>query len=133
MRSGETSWTSNATSAVLQLLRLGARCVRVADVEERLLREIVELALDEQFEGLDGLVDRDVDALEAGEHLTDEERLREEALDLARPVDGDPVLLGELVETEDRDDVLELLVALEDLLRARGHRVVAVAHDLGSE
>ena len=34
----------------------------------------------------------------------------------------DPVFFRELVETEDGDDVLELLVALEDLLRAPGAR-----------
>ena len=80
---------------------------------------------------LDGLLDRDVDALEAGEHLAHEERLGQEPLHLAGPVDGDAVLLGQLVEAEDGDDVLQLLVALEDLLHPAGHVVVALADDLG--
>ena len=54
----------------------------------------------------------------AGERLGHEERLREEALDLAGALHGELVLVGELVDAEDRDDVLELLVALEDLLDA---------------
>ena len=40
----------------------------------------------------------------------------EEALDLARPVHRLLVLVGELVDPQDRDDVLQLLVALEVLL-----------------
>ena len=43
-------------------------------------------------------------------------RLRQEPLDLARALDGQLVLVGELVHAEDRDDVLQVLVALEDLL-----------------
>src|SRR4051812_16519153 len=55
-----------------QGLGLLARAVGVADVEERLLGQIVELAVDELLEGLDGLLHGDVDALEAGELLADE-------------------------------------------------------------
>src|SRR5947207_8347226 len=120
-------------SAVLKLLGLGAGAVGVAHVEERLLGKIVELAVDEQFEGLDGLVDRHVDPLEAREHLTDEERLRQEPLDLAGPVHAHAVLLGELVETEDGDDVLQLLVPLQDLLRTGRHPVMAITDDFRGE
>src|ERR1700751_5051805 len=45
----------------------------------------------------------------AGELLGDEQRLREEALGLARPRDRLLVLVGELVDAEDGDDVLQLL------------------------
>src|SRR6266540_4200113 len=38
------------------------------------------------------------------------ERLRQEALDLAGPVDQGPVLLRQLVDAEDRDDVLSSLL-----------------------
>ena len=62
------------------------------------------------------------------------ERLGQEALDLAGPGHRDAVLFGQLVEAEDGDDVLELLVALEDLpWTRRGHGVVALAHDLGRQ
>src|SRR4051794_31816123 len=53
MRSGETTWTASVIRApsragrLLQPPSLLARRVGAADVEERLLGEIVELALDE--------------------------------------------------------------------------------------
>ena len=104
-----------------------------ADVEERLLGNLVELAVDDRLEALDRLGHRHVLALQAGEHLGDEERLGQEALHLAGPVDGEAVLLGQLVETEDGDDVLQLLVALQRLLHPAGDVVVALADDLGRQ
>jgi F-type H+-transporting ATPase subunit beta len=44
------------------------------------------------------------------------ERLRQKALDLARPRHGELVLFGELVHAQDRDDVLQRFVTLQDLL-----------------
>src|SRR3954463_7353247 len=78
--------------ALLALLfgeRLGllACAVGVADVEEGLLRQVVELAVDQLLERLDGLLHRDVDAFEARELLAHEERLGEELLHLAGPLD----------------------------------------------
>src|SRR6266508_4693804 len=66
----------------------------------------------------------DVCSSDLGELLGHVERLRQEALDLAGPVDQGPVLLRQLVDAEDRDDVLELVVALEDLLDPLGDPVV---------
>ncbi len=63
----------------------------------------------------------------AGEGLRHEHVLRQEALDAACAADEDLVLLGELVDAEDGDDVLEVLVALQDLLDARRHGVVLLA------
>jgi len=68
------------------------------------------------LEGLDGLLDRHVDAVDTGEDLGHEHRLGQEALDLARARHRDAVLLGQFVEAQDRDDVLQLFVALQDLL-----------------
>jgi hypothetical protein len=71
-------------------------------------------------ERLDRVRERDRRALDTGELLGHVGVLREELLDAAGPVDDrDLVLLGQLVDTEDGDDVLQLLVALQDLL----HRV----------
>ena len=47
--------------------------------------------------------------------------------------DGELVLVGELVDAEDRDDVLQVLVALEDLLHARRRVVVLVGDDPAAE
>ena len=65
----------------------------------------------------------------AGEHLGDEERLAHEPLQAAGPADGRLVLLGQLVDAEDRDDVLEVAVALQDALRLLGDVVVLLADD----
>ena len=118
---------------VLEGVGLGQRRLGTAHVEERLLGHLVEIAVDQGLERLDGLLHGNGDALQTGEHLADVERLGQEPLDLPGPGDGDPVLLGQLVEAEDGDDVLELLVALEDALDPAGHVVVAVAHDLGGQ
>ena len=91
------------------------------------------LALDDLREAAHRLLDRHVLARAAGELLGDEERLREEALDLARPLHGQLVLVGELVDAEDRDDVLQLLVALEHLLHLGRDPVVLLADDVGLE
>src|SRR6516162_3141408 len=56
-----------------------------ADVEERLFGHLIEVAVDKGLEGFDGLRHRDVDARKTGEGLSHEERLGEEALDLASP------------------------------------------------
>src|SRR5918994_931690 len=56
------------------------------------------------------LLDRHVLALGAGERLRHEERLRQEALHLAGALHGHAVLVRQLVDPEDRDDVLQLLV-----------------------
>src|SRR5438105_1207451 len=87
--------------------------VDAADEIERLLRNVVEVAGEDLLEAPDRLLDRNELALDAGELLGDEERLGEELLDLARARDRELVLFRELVDAEDRDDVLEVLVALE--------------------
>ena len=58
---------------------------------------------------------------------------RQELLDLAGARDDQLVLLGQLVHAEDRDDVLEVLVALQDLLDVARDAVVLLADDLGVE
>ena len=65
--------------------------------------------------------------------LGHEERLRQEPLDPAGAVDDDLVVFGQLVDAEDRDDVAELLVALEDRLDAAGDVVVLLADVLRVE
>ena len=57
-------------------------------------------------------------------------RLTEETLDAAGPVDRGLVLVREFVHAQDGDDVLEFLVALEDLLHALGGVVMGLAHDV---
>jgi PAS domain-containing protein len=116
-----------------EVLRLAQHVVNTTDVDERLLRRVVEVALDQRTEALDGVGDRHVDAGLARELLSDVEVLAEEPLGLAGTRDDDLVLLAELVDPEDRDDVLEVLVALKDLLDTGRDAVVLIADDGGVE
>src|SRR5277367_4717746 len=74
------------------LLLRGDHLVDSALHVEVALRHVVELAVQDHLEAADGLLDRHVLAGRAREHLGDRERLREEALDLAGPVDRELVL-----------------------------------------
>jgi len=85
------------------------------------------LAVEDLVEPADRVLEPDVLAGGAGEDLGHVERLAQELLDLARPRHRHLVLVGQLVHAEDGDDALEVLVALEHLLDARGGAVVVVA------
>src|SRR5260221_12138214 len=103
-------------SRLLQVLGLLLHVLDPADHEERLLRVLVVLALGDGLERGDGLVQRDEHPRLAGELLGDEHRMRQEPLDPPGALHRDPVLLGQLVDAEDRDDVLQFLVPLQDPL-----------------
>src|SRR5687768_11768223 len=124
----ETRSTSRLlASALREALGVRDHVVDAARHEERLLGQVIELALGEPLERADSLVELHVLARDAGELLRDRERLRHEALQTARAGDDLLVVLRELVHAEDRDDVLQLLVALQDALDLRRHAVVALA------
>src|SRR5687768_4550583 len=101
--------------------------------EESLLRVLVELAGDKALEGRNRLLELHVLAGDTRELLRDRERLRHEALDPAGPPDHELVFFRELVHSENRDDVLKLLVALENPLNVGRYLIVAVAEELGVE
>ena len=100
------------------------------DHVEGLLGQRVALAVDDHVEPLDRVLERDVLAGRAGEHFRDAERLRQEALDLARAGDGELVLGRELVHPQDRDDVAQFLVPLQRLLDVARAVVVLLADDV---
>src|SRR3989338_4480781 len=100
---------------------------------EHLLGQVVETAAEDLLETADGLFERHVLAGAAGELFGHRERLRHELLYLAGPVNGLLVLVGQLVDAQDRDDILQLLVALQDLLHAAGRVVMLVADHAGVE
>src|SRR5262245_7168164 len=99
------------------LARRGLRLhfLDAADHVEVLLGDVVELAVEDLFEAGDRVLERHELAVHAGELRGDEERLREELLDLAGARDDELVVLAELVHAEDGDDVLKVLVLLERL------------------
>src|SRR3954449_9731538 len=132
--SGVRTSTRNLVRATTSALVRGLDdLVDAALHEERRLRQVVVLAVDDLAERAHRVVDRDVRSRRAGERLGDVERLRQEALDLARALHRHLVLVGELVDAQDGDDVLELAVALEDLLHLRGDVVVLLPDDVGLE
>src|ERR1700678_4322817 len=73
----------------------------VADHVERLLGQMIELAVDDLFEAVDRVLERDVLAGRARELRRDEERLREEPLHFAGARDDELVFFAELVHAED--------------------------------
>ena len=83
--------------------------LKATHVQEGLLRQIVAFTLDDGLEGLNGVGNWGENTGLTGEHLSDEERLRQEALNTASPVHHNAVLFGQFVHTKDGDDVLEFL------------------------
>jgi len=120
---------------VLELLKnigsLGAGLVDVSDHEEGSLRKVVVLSVQNLLEGADGIGQLDKLARETSENLGGDEGLGKELLDLAGTLDGDLVLLGKLVHTQDGNDILERFVVLKDLLDAGGSLVVLISNNAG--
>merc|ERR1739844_291380 len=114
-----------------QTLSLGCHLINVADHVEGNLGKVIVLAGQDGLEARDGLVNGDKFAGVVGENLSDLERLGEESLDLPGPGHLDLVLLGQLVHTEDSNDILERLVVLEQLLDTSGDLVVLTTDDVG--
>lgn len=73
-----------------------------------------ELTIQDLFESHDGILEVDVLALRAGEHLGHLEGLGEEPLHLTGTRHSQFVLLRQLVHTQDSDDVLQRLEILKD-------------------
>src|SRR5437764_2827924 len=118
-------------SLPLQPLGLALHVLDPAAHEERLLGDVVVLALGQRLERGDGLRQRHAHARLAGELLGHEHRVRKEPLDPPGPLDRDLVLFRQLVDAEDGDDVLQLLVPLQDPLHLTSDVVVLLAHVVG--
>src|SRR6185436_19728388 len=105
-------WTLNIEHYTLLLhpLRRFDRFLNSTHHEEGLLGQMVVLALDDLFKAAHGISNRHVLARFTRELLADEEGLRHELLNAARARDCELVLFRQLVDTKNRDDVLEILV-----------------------
>src|SRR5215471_3228243 len=115
---------------LFERLRLLGGFLDAADHVERLLGKIIVLAINDRLEAANGVLESDILALLPREGFGDVERLREEALDLARAGNHQLVVGRKLVHAQDRDDVPEFLVALQRLLDATSHSVVLLADDV---
>src|SRR5580704_6768121 len=120
-RSGVTTINSMESGSIFLLGR--ARLHRFGFLEnfvdsahhvERLLWNIIVLALDDFLEAAHGVFDLDVFAFEAGELRGNEHGLRKEFFDTACAGDGALVFVGKFFDTENGDDVLQVLVALKN-------------------
>jgi hypothetical protein len=120
-------------SALLQRLRFFGRLFYRADHVERLLRQVIVLAVDNRFEAMNRLLERDVLAWRAGECFRHMEWLRQKALDFSRPRNDELVLGRELVHAEDGNDVTQFPVALQRLLHASGNGVMLRADNVRVE
>ncbi len=116
-----------------ELFGFGEDGVDIADKIEGLFGDIIVFAFADLAETTDGVFEFDELAGDVGELLGNEEGLREEALDASSACDGEFVVFAEFVHTEDGDDVLEVFVALEDLLHHTSDAIVFFADDMGVE
>src|SRR6059058_3618835 len=128
-KSGWSATALRGDGLGLHRLRALDRLLDRADHVEGLLGEVVVLAVEDLLEAADGVLELHELARRAGELRGREERLREEPLHLAGARDDELVLVGELVDAEDGDDVLQVAVTLQRLLHARRRRVVLVGDD----
>ena len=113
------------------MTRLLLRLFNVPDHVEGLLGKVVPLPLAEFLEALNRFGDRNVLAGTAAEDFGREEGLGEELLNLPGPVHDEFILFGELLHSEDGDNVLKLFIALEDLFDLTGRLVVLLTDDRG--
>src|SRR5688572_230763 len=134
-RSGVTmvSWIElGSPSAMLlgrlHLLGLLASFFDRAYHVKRLLGEIIMLSVDNFPKPLDGVLHLHVSPCFTGKLLGNEEGLRQEPLNLPRPSNDQFVFFRQLINTENRNDVLQILVLLQNSLD-RARTVVVVCAD----
>src|SRR5699024_1843925 len=122
-------------SAMCLSLLLSQLLVRFFDVVqatqavEGLLWVVVEFAIADALKSVDGIGQRDVRAWKAGELLCDEEVLAQETLEATCALNGDLVLFRQLVHTQNRDNILQFLVLLQNVDHALCNSIVSLAND----
>ncbi len=110
---------------------LGDHLVNRSGEQEGLLGQIVHVAAQNRLEALDGLFQRHILALHAGEVFGNMEGLGQEALDPAGTGNGRAVLGAELVHTQHRNDILQLTVLFEHLLDGTRRLIVLLSEYVG--
>src|SRR5262245_34028111 len=85
--------------------------------------------LNDLLESTHSFAQGDILAFASRERSRHEEWLREEALNLTSARNHQFVFFGELVNSQDSDDVLKILVLLQDLLHGACRIVVLVTND----
>ncbi len=126
-------YPSPGFTALLNRLRLFDGFFDAADHVESLFGQMIVFTFDNRLEAGNGLFQGDVFAGRAGKHFSDEEGLRQEALDFTGTRHGQLVFRRQFVHTQNRDDVAQFLVLLQRALHRTGHAVVLLAHHLRVE
>src|SRR5271170_987388 len=96
-------------------------------------RRVVVFTVENFLEATDRVSHWNLSALPPGKNLRHAEGLAEETLNLSGASNRELVVRRKLIHAENRDDVLEVLVALEDLLNAARDVVVLLSGDLGRQ
>ncbi len=96
---------------------------------ERLLFLRIMLSFKDLLHRANGLFKCNVFTGCASERFADEERLREELLDLACPVYKSLIFIRKLLDTKDGDDILEILIALKNLFGLGCDAIVFLSYD----
>src|ERR1700733_10847230 len=94
-----------------------------------LLGDVIVFAFDDGFETLHCVGDFDVASCGPGELLGDVEGLRQEALNFSCARHSEFLIFAELVDAENRDDILQVFISLESLLYRLSDVVVFLADD----
>ena len=91
---------------------------------------MIPSAVTEFFEAADRVFQRRDLARLAGEHFGDQERLRKEAFDAPCSVDHQLILFAQFIHAQDGDNILQVFVALQNLLHLTRSRIVILTdHD----
>ena len=90
---------------------------------------MVVLAFDQAFEASDSVFEFHLDTWRASENLSDVKRLRQETLNLPGTCNDQFVFFRQFVHAQDRDDVLQFFVALQDFLNTTSDFIMVLTND----
>ncbi len=116
---------------LLHAFRFLTDVIDCSDIEESRLRAIVHLTGQNRAESADCLGKRYERTGHAGKCLRHMEGLGQEPLRLTGAVHKCLILFRKFVHTENRDNVLQLVITLQHLLHLTGNRIMLLADDIG--
>src|SRR4029077_8569514 len=100
---------------------------------KRLLRNVIVLAFQHLAEAAHRVCNLHIASLQAGKLLGNVKRLREELLNFARARHDYFLVFAEFIDTQNGNDVLQVIISLQNFLYALGHIVVLLPDDSGIE
>lgn len=113
-----------------QFLAFLYRFFNRAHVQESLFGEVVYLTVENHSEPFDCILDAYHHARNACKLFGNGKRLRKETLHTARTVHDQFIFFRKFLHTKDGDDVLQFLVALQNLFHALCYVIMFLSHDV---